>query len=62
MEARPSSNLFYYAKEQYDFEVITHNEMVDIVDDVTITVRGLEETLAQKNTMIILKNTTIKRL
>jgi hypothetical protein len=36
--------------------------MVDIVDDATATVRGLEETLAQKNAVIALKNITIKRL
>jgi SET domain-containing protein len=36
--------------------------MIDIVDDAAATVRGLEETLAQKNTVIALKNTTIERL
>jgi hypothetical protein len=33
-----------------------------MVDDATAMVRGLEETLVQKNAMIMLKNTTIKRL
>jgi hypothetical protein len=33
-----------------------------IVDDATTIVRGLKETLAQKNTIIILKNIMIKRL
>jgi hypothetical protein len=32
------------------------------VDDATTIIRGLEETLAQKNTIIILKNIMIKRL
>jgi hypothetical protein len=36
--------------------------MVDMVDDVTAMVRGLKETLAQKNTIITLKNITIKYL
>jgi hypothetical protein len=36
--------------------------MVDIMDDAAATVRGLEETLAQKNAVITLKNTTIERL
>jgi hypothetical protein len=36
--------------------------MVDMVDDATVTVKGLEETLAQKNAVIALKNTTIERL
>jgi hypothetical protein len=53
---------FCYAKEQHDLEVTTHNEIVDMMDDATATVKGLEETLAQKNTMIALKNTTIERL
>jgi hypothetical protein len=35
---------------------------MDMVDDATATVRGLEETLAQKNVVIALKNTTIERL
>jgi hypothetical protein len=33
-----------------------------MVDDATATVRGLEETLAQKNTIIMLKNIMIERL
>jgi hypothetical protein len=33
-----------------------------MVDNITAIVRGLEETLTQKNAIIILKNTTIKRL
>jgi hypothetical protein len=33
-----------------------------MVDDATTIVRGLKETLTQKNTIITLKNTTIKRL
>jgi hypothetical protein len=33
-----------------------------MLDDAVATVRGLEETLAQKNAMIALKNTTIERL
>jgi hypothetical protein len=33
-----------------------------MVDDAAATVRGLEETLAQKNAVIALKNTTIERL
>jgi hypothetical protein len=33
-----------------------------MVDDAITIIKGLEETLAQKNTIIILKNTTIKRL
>jgi hypothetical protein len=36
--------------------------MVEIVDDAITTVRDLEETLAQKNAIITLKNTTIERL
>jgi hypothetical protein len=36
--------------------------MVDIVNDTITMVRGLKETLAQKNTIIILNNITIKRL
>jgi hypothetical protein len=36
--------------------------MVDMVDDAAATVRGLKETLAQKNAVIALKNTTIERL
>jgi hypothetical protein len=36
--------------------------MVDILDDATTIIKGLEETLAQKNTIIILKNITIERL
>jgi hypothetical protein len=36
--------------------------MVKMVDDAIVTVRGLEETLAQKNAVIALKNTTIERL
>jgi hypothetical protein len=35
---------------------------MDILDNATATVRGLEETLAQKNAVITLKNTTIERL
>jgi hypothetical protein len=62
MEAKPSFNFFYYAKEQYNLEVTTYNKIIDIVDDAIITVRGLKETLAQKNTMITLKNIMIKRL
>jgi hypothetical protein len=53
---------FCYAKEQHDLEVTTHNEMVEMVDDAAATVRDLEETLAQKNAVIALKNTTIERL
>jgi hypothetical protein len=33
-----------------------------MIDDATATVKGLEETLAQKNAVITLKNTTIERL
>jgi hypothetical protein len=33
-----------------------------MVDNATTTIRGLKETLTQKNTINILKNTTIKRL
>jgi hypothetical protein len=36
--------------------------MVDILDNVIIIVKGLKETLAQKNTIIILKNTMIEHL
>jgi hypothetical protein len=36
--------------------------MVDIVNDAIATVKGLEETLARKNAIIALKNTTIERL
>jgi hypothetical protein len=36
--------------------------MMEMVNDAAATVRSLEETLAQKNAVIILKNTTIKRL
>jgi hypothetical protein len=35
---------------------------MDIVNNITIMVRGLKETLAQKNIIIMLKNTMIKRL
>jgi hypothetical protein len=35
---------------------------MNIVNDAAATVKGLEEILAQKNAMIALKNTTIKRL
>ena len=65
IETHRSYNIFQfflYAKEQYDDEVTTHNEIVGMLDDAAATVRGLEETLAQKDTMIELKNTTIKRL
>lgn len=40
-----------YAAEQHDAEVTTHNELVDMVDDAAATVRRLEETLAQKDTL-----------
>jgi hypothetical protein len=33
-----------------------------MVDDAITMIRGLKETLAQKNTIITLKNTMIKRL
>jgi hypothetical protein len=33
-----------------------------MVDDATTIIRGLKETLAQKNTIIILKNIIIERL
>jgi hypothetical protein len=33
-----------------------------MVDDAVVIIRGLEETLTQKNAMITLKNITIKRL
>jgi hypothetical protein len=36
--------------------------MIDIVNDAAAIIKGLKETLAQKNTIIVLKNTTIKRL
>jgi hypothetical protein len=36
--------------------------MMNMVNDAIATVRGLEETLAQKNAVIALKNTTIERL
>jgi hypothetical protein len=36
--------------------------MIEIIDDATATVKVLEETIAQKNAVIALKNTTIKRL
>jgi hypothetical protein len=36
--------------------------MMKIIDDVTATVKVLEETIAQKNAVIALKNTTIERL
>jgi hypothetical protein len=36
--------------------------MVNMVNDAAATVKGLEETLAQKNAVIALKNTTIERL
>jgi hypothetical protein len=35
---------------------------MDIVNDAIIMVKGLKETLAQKNAVIALKNTTIKHL
>jgi hypothetical protein len=62
MGAKPSFNFFYYVKEQHNLKVTTHNKIVDMLDDAIIIIRGLEQTLAQKNTIIILKNTTIKRL
>jgi hypothetical protein len=35
---------------------------MDMVDDAIIMVKGLKETLTQKNAIITLKNITIKRL